>query len=91
MIPRRKSWADKQGVPTGSWGEIVNDIPIYEENRATVWEFRKEGIEVLIALAKQQYTMKGIRCTLFGIDEGKDIKYAVFVEPRFLIDVTEDE
>jgi hypothetical protein len=91
MIPRRKSWADRAGIPTGSWGEIANNIPIREENRATVWEFRKEGIEILMKIAREQYTKKGIHCTLFGIDEGNDIKYAVFVRPRFLTEVTEDE
>ncbi len=91
MNQRRKSWADREGIPTGTWGEICNNIPIKEDNRASVWEFRKEGIEVLMKLAKQQYTMKGVNCTLFGIDEGKDIKYAIFVEPRWLTPVTEDE
>lgn len=91
MLPRRKSWADRQGIRTGVWGEIVDGIPIREENRATVWEFRKEGIEVLMKLAREQYTKKGVRCTLFGIEEGKNIKYAVFVQPRFLKEVDEDE
>lgn len=91
MKPRRKSWADRAGIRTGSWGEVVDGIPIIEDNRATVWEFRKEGIEILMKLAREQYTKKGVNCILFGIDAGKDIKYAVFVQSRWLIPVDENE
>lgn len=91
MGQRRKSWADRQSIPTGSWGETFCNILIKEENRASVWEFRKDGIEVLMKLARQQYTLKGVNCTLFGIDEGRDIKYAIFVESNWLIPLNEDD
>jgi hypothetical protein len=87
----RKSWADRAGIKTGVIGESVDGIPIRESNRASVWEFRKEGIEILQRLAREQYTRKGVRCTLFGVRDGSTIKYAIFVENGFLKDVTEDE
>lgn len=90
FIQRRKSWADRQHIPTGFWGDVVNGIVIKEDNRATVWEYRKEGIEELQRLMISQYKDKKVRCTLFGIDDGKNIKYAVFVQNGFLRKV-EDE
>jgi hypothetical protein len=89
--PRRKSWADRQGYKTGLWGEIVEGIPIREENRATVFEFRKEGIEALQSYLRQQYTRKGVHAVLFGIEGNNDIKYAVFVRPGFLKNVDEED
>lgn len=91
MIPRRKSWADRQAIPTGVWGELVSNIPIREDNRASVWEFRKDGIETLLRIMHSQYRDKGVNCTMFGIDDGKSIKYAIFVQPGFLKKVTEVE
>jgi hypothetical protein len=91
MIPRRKSWADRQAIPTGVWGELVNNIPIREDNRASVWEFRKDGISTLLNIMRSQYRDKGVNCTMFGIDDGKSIKYAIFVQPGFLKKVTEVE
>lgn len=90
MKPRRKSWADRQGIKTGIWGEIVDGIPIREENRATVFEFRKEGIQVLQKLLREQYLRKGVNAVLFGIEGAVDIKYAIYVQSGFLKPV-EDE
>jgi hypothetical protein len=91
FVQRRKSWADRQHIPTGYWGEVVGGIHILEKNRATVWEFRREGIEELQRIMISQYKSKGVRCTLFGIDDGKDIKYAIFLENNWLVKVDEDE
>jgi hypothetical protein len=91
FVQRRKSWADRQCIPTGYWGEVIGGIHIREENRATVWEFRREGIEELQRIMISQYKSKGVRCTLFGIDDGKNIKYAVFLQSGFLKKVDDDE
>jgi hypothetical protein len=91
FVQRRKSWADRNHIPTGTWGDVVNGIKIHEDNRATVWEFRREGIEELQRIMINQYKSKGVGCTLFGVDNGTTIKYAVFVENNFLIKVDEDE
>lgn len=80
FVQRRKSWADLQGILTGFWRDKVDGILITEDNRASVWEFRREGIEVLQQIMISQYKNKGVRCTLFGIDDGKTIKYAIFLQ-----------
>ena len=93
LMATRKSWADQQGIPTGVWGEIYFKIPILEKNRATGWEFRKEGIETLLKICRENYISKGVRAIVFGVDEGNGaaIKYAIFVQNGFLREVTEEE
>jgi hypothetical protein len=88
----RKSWADQQGIPTGVWGEVYFNIPILEVNRATGWEFRREGVEILLKMCRENYILKGVRAIVFGVQEGiSATKYAVFVQSGFLKQVTEDE
>jgi hypothetical protein len=92
VLARRKSWADRQAIRTGVWGEIQDGIPIKEENRASVWEFRKEGIEALLHIMQKSYRDKKVKAVIFGIDEGQaNIKYAIFVQSGFLVPVGEDE
>jgi len=85
----RKSWMDRQGIPTGVLGEVVDGITIAEENRATVYEDRREGVEFL-TLWYRHYRSKGTKCVLFGVHEPDRIKYAVFVQPGFLRKVQTD-
>jgi hypothetical protein len=90
---RRKSWADRERIPTGVFGEICNGVTIKEENRATGWEFRRDGIEVLLKIAKESYIKKGIKAVVFGVDgDGKTaIRYAVFVQDGFLVPIDDNE
>jgi hypothetical protein len=92
MRSRRKSWADREGVPSGVWGEVYEGIPIIEENRATGWEYRRDGIEELLKIARENYRVKGVRAYVYGVDDGGvNVKYAIFVQSGFLRPVTEDE
>lgn len=89
------------GLPSGTWGMIVDGIPILEKNRATVWEFRRSGIEILQQICQKNYRDKRINAIVFGIEECREtnmpgafvetVKYAVFCESGFLINVSEDE
>lgn len=81
-----KTWADRAGLPTGVMGEYYYDIHICEANRATVYEERREGIETLCAI-RDSYRRKSVDAAVFGIDGGKNIQYAVFVQSGFLRDV----
>jgi hypothetical protein len=84
----RKSWADQQGIKTGVMGEIVDGINITESNRATVYEDRREGIESLLNIARENYRKKGVNAVVFGVWYGADkLKYAVFVQNNFLKEV----
>lgn len=90
----QKSWADRQGIKTGVMGEVIDGITIAERNRATVYEFRKEGIQQLQHYMRTHYTghKNRVNAILFGVHFGYDeIKYAVFVEDGFLKEVGEDE
>ena len=88
----RMTWADREGIATGVMGEIHKGVPINEENRASVWEFRKEGVESLRELLRKSYIKKGIRAVLFGVHNGPDtIKYAIFVQSGFLKLVGDDD
>jgi len=84
-----KSWADTVGIPTGVLGEVLSSgVRIAEENRATVWEFRRAGIEVLRKMCKDNYKAKGVNAVVFGVYEGPEtVKYAVFVQDGFLTEV----
>jgi len=84
------TWAEQQGIPTVRWGDMIDRINIQEENRATVWEFRRAGIEGLLSLMQKAYTSKGIGAVLVGIERGEQVGYAVFVEDDFLTDVGEE-
>lgn len=87
----RKTFADYAGLPTGIYGERYEGVLICEENRATVFEYRPDGIQQLIDYKNQNYRRKGINACVFGVDDGVTIKYAVFVKSGFLRDVSEDE
>jgi hypothetical protein len=84
-----KSWTDAVGIPTGVFGEVLSSgIRIAEENRATGWEFRRAGIETLRKMCRDNYQLKGVRATVFGVHDGPDtIKYAIFVQDNFLTEV----
>ncbi len=85
------SWAEREGIATGVMGEIHKGIPINEENRATNWESYREGISQLKALLQKAYIKKGIRAVLFGVFDGAELpKYAIFVQPGFLRDVSSE-
>lgn len=87
----RKSWADSMGIRSGVMGEIVDGVTISEENRATVYETRKEGIEMLRKIWWENYAAKGVQAVLFGIWYGENqVKYAIFVEDNFLREVDEE-
>ena len=86
----RKSWADREGIPTGVEGETYRGIWIRDENRATVFEFRKAGIEVLRKIAVG-YNAKGVKAVLYGTQSSNGHKYAVYVQDGFLREVGEDE
>lgn len=74
-----------QGIKTGVFGEIVEGVEISEENRATCYETRREGIEVLQRICWNNYVRKGVDAVLFGVSCGADrYKYAVFVRSGFL-------
>jgi hypothetical protein len=84
----RKSWADRQGIPTGVLGETYKGIHIAEANRATVWEKRKEGIEELITFMENAYTKRGVKAVIFGVHRTpEEISYAVFVQDGFITNV----
>lgn len=87
----RKTWADRQAIRTGIWNERHDGITICEENRATTWEFRKEGIRQLIDYCQKNYTLKGVKALVYGVDNSKEIRYAVFVRAGFLRSIPEDE
>lgn len=88
---RQKTWAERVGLPTAVWGEIIEGIPIVEENRATVFEEFREGIETLVKIRDENYRDKNVGAVVVGVQEGVKIpKYAVFVESGFLIDVEDD-
>jgi hypothetical protein len=87
-----KSWADWQNIPTGVFGEICHGITIKEENRATVWEYRRAGIEILQKILRENYLYKGVPAVLFGVWESPEVvKYAVFCRDGWLKEVSEDE
>lgn len=88
----QRSWAERMGLPIVVWGEVVEGIKVVEKNRATVFEDRKEGIEILLRIRDNNYRKKNVSAVLVGISEGcSDPKYAVFVEPDFLIEINDDE
>ena len=91
MTMQRKSWSDQQGIPTGVIGDIYRNggmtINIQEKNRATIYEWRREGIEILQKILRENYLRKGIRAVLFGIHDTKVIKYAIFVQDNFLKEI----
>lgn len=87
-----KSWADRQGFPTGVLGETYQGVRISEENRATVYESRREGIEQLRDYLHNNYRRKGIKAVIFGIHRpGDRIEYAVFCEDNFIRNATEEK
>jgi hypothetical protein len=91
---QRKSWADIQGIKTGVIGETIDGVLISEANRATVFEFYREGIETLRRMARDNYLRKGVKAVLVGTPTGNPAfshKYAVYVISGFLRNVTEDE
>lgn len=89
-MSRGQSWANKQHIPTGEMGENYRcayhgrDIHICEANRATCYEERREGIETLMRIRDENYRLKNVDAVVFGIEGGKNIQYAVFVESGFL-------
>jgi hypothetical protein len=86
-MPSKKSWADRQGIPKGREGKVVNGIPTSDRNRASNWAFRKKGIQELLLIMDRQYRSKGVNCTLFGVLGGTSVKYAIYVEEGFLVEV----
>lgn len=87
-----KSWADRNNIPSGVFGETYRGIPIREKNRCTVWEFRRAGIEMLQKILKENYLDKGVQAVLFGVyDSPERCKYAIFVRDNFLREVGEDD
>lgn len=88
---RRKTWADRSAIPSGVWGEIVDGVRIAEDNRATGWEYRRDGIETLLRIRDRNYLDKKVNAVVFGVDDGTRVKYAVFVQDGFLTYVSEDE
>lgn len=83
----RKSWADRQGIPTGVMGETISGILISEENRATVYERFKEGIAELKNIEQYNYRHKGVQAITFGVHFNGTIRYAVFCQNGFIKDV----
>jgi hypothetical protein len=66
--------------------EVVNGIHITEKNRATVWEWSADGLQILQKIAREFYLDKGVRAVICGIynPRSERYKYAVFVEDGFL-------
>jgi hypothetical protein len=87
-----KSWADSSGIRTGVLGEVLDcGITIAEKNRATGWEHRRAGIEVLQKICRESYRKKGVNALVFGVYDGPDvIKYAVFVQNGFLTEMDDE-
>ena len=87
----RKSWADRQGILTGVEGEFHGGVWIEEKNRATVYEYRRAGIETLRDICLQ-YRRKKVKAVLFGTPSPNgQPRYAVYVQSGFLRDVGEDD
>jgi hypothetical protein len=91
-LSNTRRWVDQMHLPTGVWGEFRQGVWIDEENRASVFEFRKEGIQLLLKICRDNYTRKNVRAIVFGVQhDGPETKYAIFVERKFLRPVSEDE
>jgi len=103
-MPSNSSWADRQGIKigklgdrvAGSWGYPADSggyekqiIHICEANRATTYEFRKSGIEILQKILHDNYLSKGVDAVLYGI-AGPEPKYAIFLTSGFLREVEPD-
>jgi hypothetical protein len=87
-----KRWADRENIASGVFGETYRGITIKEENRATTWEFRRSGIEMLQKILKENYLDKGVHAVLFGVYDSPDtVKYAIFCRDGFLRHVGEDD
>jgi hypothetical protein len=87
----RKTFADRLAIPTGTWLERHNGVTIKEANRATGFEFREDGVMMLLDIWKKQYRSKDVPSVVYGLDDGETIKYAIFCKEGFLRPVTEDE
>lgn len=92
---QQKTWADNIGIKTGVVGETIDGVLICEGNRATVFEYHRAGIEILLRITRQNYLRKSVPAVLCGIPtfnpELPNFKYAVYVRSGFLRDVPEDE
>ena len=103
-MPSNSSWAERQGIRVGKLGDRVDGswgypadlggyerhpIHICEANRATTYEFRKSGIELLQKILQDNYLSKGVDAVLYGI-AGPEPKYAVFVESGWMREVEPD-
>jgi hypothetical protein len=87
----RRTWADNKALATGVQGEIWEGITICEKNRATVFEFWPKGIQMLIDICHNWYQRKGVDACVFGIDNGTQIAYAVYVQDGFMRDISDEE
>jgi hypothetical protein len=72
--------------------EIPSTIHICEETRATTYEFRNAGVQVLQKILTDNYLSKGIDGVLYGIasSTNRDTKYAIFLASGFLREVEPD-
>lgn len=82
-VPGKWKW------PTDSGDYDYRLIHICEETRATTYEFRRAGIEILQKILEDNYLSKGVDAVLYGI-AGPEPKYAVFVQSGWLREVEPD-
>lgn len=74
----RKSWADRNGIPSGSLGEIYNGLEISAVNRATPYVVTRPEIEQMRLDLHENFRRKKIAAVLFGVVTPTGCKYAIF-------------
>lgn len=74
----RKSWADRNGIPSGSLGEIYNGLEISAANRATPYVVTRPEIEQMRLDLHENFRRNKIAALLFGVVTPTGTKYAIF-------------
>ncbi len=89
VVPKTTKLGETLWTPSLQSATPYIGIPIREENRATVFETRKAGIEILQKILRENYLSKGVHAVLAGIPTNSypKYKYAIFVENDFLREI----
>lgn len=95
-MANKGTWIDSVGIKNGKLGDVVDGVNITEENRATIYEERKAGIQELLGYQQSNYTKKGVKSVIYGVRLpigtrgehrtilSKHIYYAIFCEDGFI-------
>lgn len=76
---KKKTWAQRRGIPVVKPGSRINGVDIQESNRVSTFEFRKAGIKTLGKFARRSFTDTGKKAALVGIAYGPHkVKYVVY-------------